>query len=292
MDEEMTSLLANKTWELCECPRGANIIPVRWIYKIKRGADGSIQRFKARLVAKGFKQLQYIEYDEVYAPTSKYAALRALLALCAEQDLDIHQLDIKTAFLYGELEEEIYMQQPPGYESGDKSTVCHLLKSLYGLKQAPRQWHLKLKATLEDIGFKPTAADAGLYVKHNKDSSVYLAVYVDDLLLAGRDVAALNEVKTHLRSLFELRDLGPVAHFLGMSITRDRDNRTLKIAQPLMITELVEKYGQTDAKAKHIPADPSNRLCAPQDEEDLLDTTKYPYSALIGSLLYLSLIHI
>ena len=111
---------------------------------------------------------------------------------------------------------------------------------------------------------------------------------MDDLLLAGKDPAAVNDVISHLRSLFELRDLGSVSHFLGMTITRDRPNLTLKLAQPLMITELAKKYGQDDARAKHIPADPSNRLCAHQDEQDLLDTETYPYSALIGSLLYIS----
>jgi len=158
-------LEANQTWVLEDLPVHASAIPVMWIYKLKTDAAGQVERYKARLVAKGFKQRDGIDFNEVFAPVSKYATLRALLAVAAEQDLEVRQLDIKTAFLNGELDEDLYVLQPPGYVTGPQSTVCHLRKALYGLRQAPRQWHICLKQALERCGFAAADADPGLFVR-------------------------------------------------------------------------------------------------------------------------------
>jgi ATP-binding cassette subfamily B (MDR/TAP) protein 1 len=151
MAEEMESLHKNNTWELVECPKGAKPVPVKWVFKIKRDATGNIERFKARLVAKGYKRREGIDFTEFYAPVSKHSTLRALLAIAAVQDLDLKQLDTKTAFLNGELEEEIYMVQLPGFEEGGKSVVCKLKKALYGLRQAPRAWYSKRRTGAHGI---------------------------------------------------------------------------------------------------------------------------------------------
>jgi len=288
MDEEVESLLANQTWTLEPVPPGATIIPVKWIFKVKRGPDGRVERYKARLVAKGFKQVEGIDYNEVYAPVSKHTTLRALLAICAKEDLELEHLDVKTAFLHGELEEVIYMQQPPGYEQGS-GLVCRLHKSIYGLKQAPRAWHTKLKEKLTESGFTVSSADPGLYILSPPDGpSLYLAVYVDDILQASKSTELMKQVKSNLLATFDSRDLGPATQFLGMEISRNRPQRTIKLSQVQMVKTLTDKYGLSQAKPKSTALTTGITLTAAKPDDELLDTSAYPYSELIGSLLYLS----
>ena len=286
MDDEMSSLHANKTWTLESLPPGKTAIPVKWVYKIKHNKDGSIDRFKARLVAKGFRQKEFIDYNEVFAPVGKYATFRTLMALVTNDDMELHQLDIKTAFLQGYLDEDIYIEQPPGYTEGEDGMVCHLIKALYGLKQAPRAWHSRLHQELDSYGFKVSEADPGLYIYNDKTDNIYLMVYVDDILIAAKDVATVIETKRKLQTSFEARDLGEAETYLGINITRDRENKTLKIDQERMIKEIVAKFGQEDAKTRATPLSTSIKLA--KDEGEPLDTACYPYAQLVGSLMYLA----
>ena len=283
MDEEMSSLLANETWTLEQPPPGVKPIPVKWVYKVKRDATGRVERYKARLVAKGFHQHEGIDFEEVFAPVSKYTTVRTLLAAAASQDLEIHQLDIKTAFLNGTIEEEVWIQQPPGY-STDDGTACRLLKTLYGLKQAPRAWHARMKTELEKMGFEATAADPALFIKRDT-STIFLLTYVDDLLIITSDSAALADTKTKILETFEARDPGPAASFLGMSIHRDRTARTLSLAQGRLTKDLLEKHGLEECKPLSTPLSTATKLTK---DGELLDTSTYTYSQLIGSLMYLS----
>jgi hypothetical protein len=195
MEEEMASLHSNNTWELEDAPPGVTPIPVKWVYKLKKDAHGNIERFKARLVAKGFKQREGVDYFEVFAPVSKHATLRTLIAKVANEDLEFHHLDIKTAFLNGELaeNERVYTTQAPGFDDGSGKTY-HLIKTLYGLKQAPRAWHERLHRELDTLGFKPSEADPSLFIQANKSSSTYLLTYVDDILIAAPDIAAVDSI--------------------------------------------------------------------------------------------------
>ena len=208
MDEEMASLQENNTWTLEQQPVGVRPIPVKWVFKIKRDALGNTERYKASL-AKGFMQREGIDYNEVFAPVRKHTTLRALLALAAAEDMELHQLDIKTAFLNGELEETVYMQQPQGLTEGEPNVVCHLRKALYGLKQAPRAWNTRLKQELENMGFTASEADPGLFVAHYKGGKVYVLVYVDDILVASK---SLEDIKHRMTEAFKVRDPG---HELG-----------------------------------------------------------------------------
>ena len=286
MDEEMASLLSNNTWSLETPPPGVKPIPVKWVYKIKRDGDGNIERYKARLVAKGFKQQEGIDYDEVFAPVSKYATLRALLAKAATDDMELHLLDIKTAFLNGDLEETIYICQPEGYVQGDSTLACRLNKTLYGLKQAPRAWHNRLHRELESYGYRASEADPGLYIYNGKAANIYLLVYVDDILIASTDKGLIQGVKQRLLETFDARDLGEASTYLGMNITRDRGSGTIKISQPRMTNDLISKFGMDDSKIRSIPVSASIKLT--KDEGEPLDKAKYPYSELLGSLMYLS----
>ncbi len=289
MAEEMASLMKNGTWKLVDCPPGVTPVPVKWVFKVKRDASGNIERFKARLVAKGFKQREGIDYNEVYAPVSKHSTLRALLSLVAVEDLELQQLDVKTAFLNGVLEEEIYMVQPPGFEEGGKNVVCKLLKALYGLKQAPRAWHTKLRTELELLGFKASEADAGLFVQHGKQKSdnVYLLIYVDDCLMvtSKANKSSLLDLKRQLASIFDIHDMGDAKFFLGMEIVRDRERRTLVLSQRRFTEELLSKYNMTETKGKLVPMSTALKL---QRDGEELDTEHYKYCEVIGSLLYLS----
>ena len=286
MDEEMASLFANKTWSVEQPPGDVTPIPVKWIFKLKYDSKGNIERFKARLVAKGFRQQEGIDYDEVFAPVGKYATLRTLLAKVAAQDMELHQLDVKTAFLQGDLEELVYVTQPPGYVLAEPSYACRLHKALYGLKQAPRAWHARLHDELMRMGFSVSEADAGLYCLGSEKGDVHLLVYVDDILIAAHGLEMVRSVKGQLMSTFDARDLGEATSYLGMTITRDRAQGTLKLAQEKMTADLVHRFGMGDGKVRSVPLSTSVKLC--QGEGDLIDTARYPYSQLVGSLMYLS----
>lgn len=284
MDDEFGSLVANKTWTLEKPPPGVTPIPVKWVYKVKRDAHGDLERYKARLVVKGYRQREGIDFQEVFAPVSKYSTLRTVLSIAAAEDMKIHQLDIKTAFLNGELEEDVWCEQPQGYESGE-GLACHLRKSLYGLKQAPRAWHLRLKAELEKMSFKESCADPGLFLKEG-EKPVYLLIYVDDIALVTKDTTELQATKRKIMETFEARDLGPCSYFLGMDVIRDRENRTIMLMQRRMTADLLAKYDMTEAKSLSTPLSTSVKLT--KDGEPL-DKEKYPYSQLIGSLMYISI---
>jgi hypothetical protein len=290
MDDEMASLAANKTWSLEKVPEGVKPIPVKWVYKVKRDSAGNIERFKARLVAKGFRQREGIDYGEVFAPVGKFSTFRTLMAIVAAQDLELHHLDIKTAFLYGELQETVFIEQPLGYEEGGSDMACHLQKAIYGLKQAPRVWHEKLHQQLVEYGFKASTADPSLYYfhgeGHGKPYNIYVLVYVDDLLIVSKSKEAVQDVKRHLKGPFDARDLGEAQYYLGIKISRDRGSQTLKLSQELMTKELVSRYGLDECKSRSTPLVPSVKLC--REDGEALDKEAYPYSQLVGSLMYLS----
>ncbi|KAJ9512234.1 hypothetical protein QJQ45_012787 [Haematococcus lacustris] len=289
MHTELASLHANGTWTLVERPPGARVLPTKWVLKIKRDATGAIEKFKARLVAKGFMQVSGVDVGDVYAPVSKHTTLRALLALAAARDMEVHQIDVEAAFLNGTLQpdEIIHIQQPEGFEEGSRNTVCRLQKALYGLRQAPRAWHAKLKQELEGMGFLASESDPALFMLPRPSGTVYLLVYVDDCLLCTEkgDFDSLNFVKQRLSSVFGIKDLGQTRWFLGMQISRDRAQGTLQLDQQQYIKELLSTNSMTEAHSKAVPMAPGTKLVK---EGDALDTAHHSYSALVGSLLYLS----
>ena len=228
-------------------------------------------------------QVQGTDFDEVYAPVGKHATLRTLLAIVAKHDLELHSLDVKTAFLNGKLDEDVYILQPPGFDDGS-GKVCKLKRALYGLKQAPRNWHLCLKAALEKLGFVASDADAGLFYTNTADR-IYLLSYVDDLLIAGSSAARVDSIKRQLMKVFDMHDLGDATEYLGMKLTRDRAAGTIKLSQSAMVVDILQRYSMSEAKPKPTPISDSTRI---QKDGEPLDTKLAPYSSLVGSLLYLS----
>ncbi|GAA0153217.1 transmembrane signal receptor [Lithospermum erythrorhizon] len=180
--------------------------------------NGKTDSYKARLVAKGFTQTYGIDFSETFAPVTKLNTIRVLLSLVANQDWKLHQLDIKNVFLNGELEEEVYMIQPPGFEK-DKSQVCKLRKSLYGLKQSPRAWFHRFSKAVKIHGYKQSQVDHTLFIKHTgKDKLTILIVYVDDIIITGNNATEAKNIKELLAREFEVKNLGMLKYFLGIEI--------------------------------------------------------------------------
>jgi hypothetical protein len=286
MVEEIAAHTANGTWDVIHIenmPLDSVLVGCRWVYAIKRDPKGNIERFKARLVGKGYMQVAGKDFDDVYASVTKHGTLRALLALAAERDWEIQQLDVKTAFLQADLHEPVYMKQPEGFDLGGPDMICHLKKALYGLKQAPRAWQQKLHSELSDMGFKQAECDPSLWILRQQEQVTYIGVYVDDMVVIGKVV---DGVKKEICTRFDARDLGDAHKFVGLEIIRDRVNRTLKITQQGYTQEILATYGMSDATAKTVPMNAGTKL---SKEGTALDTARYPYAGLVGSLLYLSI---
>ena len=228
-DAEYASLVKNKTWDLVPLPKGKNIVESKWVFKVKRNADGFVDRFKSCLVAQGYSQAEGIDYHEVFSPVIQYSTMRSLLALANMNDLEIHQMDVKTAFLQGDLDNDIYMKQPEGYVDSEKPNhVCKLNKAIYGLKQAARCWNVAIDSFLKAHGYKCSSADSCLYIKSmQKDAKkvdfVIIALYVDDILIISNNIEMVNEEKQLLSERFEMVDQGELHYILGMSVHRDRE---------------------------------------------------------------------
>ena len=259
----------------------------RWVYKKKIGSDGSIERYKARLVAKGYSQQYGQDYDETFSPVVRFESLRTLLALAVQDGLCVQQLDITTAFLNGELQEEVYMEQPEGFKvRGKEGLVCKLKHSLYGLKQAPRCWNSVLDKRLKEIGFTQTTSDPCIYVKRGKEST-YIGVYVDDILLCGRSKEQIKKVKLALVEKFDVKDLGDLTYFLSVKIEQDHRAGTTWIGQPNYTETILKKFGMENCKGLSTPVDASAKLIKGTETSEYVDESHY--QSAVGSLLYLSM---
>lgn len=196
MKEEIKSLVDNKTWTLVDLPRDKNLIGCKWVYKLKTDASGEVKKFKARLVAQGFNQKFGVDYDQVFAPVARHTTFRTLLSIAASHNMAIYHFDAKTAFLNGELQEEIYMRQPPGFTNeGSEEKVCRLSKSIYGLKQSARIWNETLHNVLINAKLIQSKADNCLYTYHEAHYNLYILIYVDDILIASESMEAIQQTE-------------------------------------------------------------------------------------------------
>lgn len=281
MEQEINSLNQNQAWTLVDLPKSRTPVGSKWVFKRKEDQHGNIVEYKARLVAQGFSQKYGEDYDEVFAPVTKSSTFRLLLSISGSRGYQIKHFDIKTAFLNGELQEEIYLKQPPGFKISDQ--VYKLKKSLYGLKQAARVWNQMINQVLIQDGFVQGQADMCLYIKHFKGKSCYIIIHVDDMLVAGTDLEIINQVYFNLAKHFQVKDLGSAKFFLGISITQDKDGNFL-LDQEHYIKKIATEAGLIDAKPSRYPLDEGYYKI--QDENLLQDNKEY--RKLIGKLLYIS----
>ncbi|XP_071679967.1 uncharacterized protein [Lolium perenne] len=287
MDEEFQALQTNQTWRLVPPKHGTNVIDCRWIYKVKHKADGAVDRYKARLVAKGFKQRYGIDYEDTFSPVVKIATVRLVLAIAVSRGWSLRQLDVKNAFLHGVLEEEVYMRQPPGYEDrGKMNYVCKLDKALYGLKQAPRAWYSRLSSQLIHYGFVASKSDTSLFIFHKPNVSIYMLIYVDDIIVASSSSAATDALLKVLSGQFALKDLGDLHYFLGIEVHKVDDGIVLN--QTKYAQDVLARVGMTHCSGSPTPLSSSEKITA--REGDLLgpeDSTNY--RSMVGALQYLTL---
>jgi hypothetical protein len=230
------------------------------------------KRYKARLVAKGFTQEYGVDYEETFASVLKHSALRIVFGLIASLDLETTLLDIKTAFLYGNLDEEIYMSQPEGFLAPREMEVCKLIKSIYGLKQAPHVWNARFNEFLVTFGLTRSTADPCIYYRHKGEEMTILAIFVDDGLACSNKKKSLQQIIEHLKKEFQIRTMD-ADRFLGLEISRDRQKRELTVTQPQFISALLKKFRIEDCNPKMIPADPHTQLSAsmsPKTEKKLM----------------------
>jgi len=285
MNDEYASLMKNQTWELVELPENKVPIGSKWLYKTKFKADGTIDKFKARLVAKGYAQQEGIDYEDTFAPVAKLNTIRLLIALATKHHWNIHQLDVKSAFLNGDLKEEVYLVQPEGFvKQGQEHLVCRLRKALYGLKQAPRSWYVKIDTFFLQNGFVKSKNDPNLYVKKDEKGNVALiSLYVDDLIITGSAHKLIEEIKVQLSQVFEMKDLGELHYCLGIEVWRE-PGKTL-ITQSKYTKEILKKFNMTACKAMSTPLEQNAKLYREDGSKEADGTL---YRQLVGSLNYLT----
>ncbi|KAL0418531.1 UNVERIFIED_CONTAM: Retrovirus-related Pol polyprotein from transposon TNT 1-94 [Sesamum radiatum] len=263
INNEIESIMQNHTWELVDLPSGSKPLGCKWILKRKYKADGSIDKYKARLVAKGFKQKEGLDFFDTYSPVTRITSIRVLIAVAALYDLEIHQMDVKTAFLNGELDEEIYMEQPEGFVvPGQEKKVCRLVKSLYGLKQAPKQWHEKFDWTILSNGFKINECDKCVYAKSTQHSFIIVCLYVDDMLIMGSNCDIILTTKKMLTKYFDMKDMGLADVILGIKISKTSDG--LALSQSHYVETILKKFKAYESPPAKTPVDLNLHLAKKQ----------------------------
>ncbi|KAM2558058.1 hypothetical protein TB2_015106 [Malus domestica] len=281
MQDEFNALQSTGTWQLVPSTSTYNLVGCKWVFRIKRKPDGSVDRYKARLVAKGYNQQEGIDYGDTFSPIPKPVTICIILTLAVQSNWFLHQLDVSNAFLHGSLKENVYMAQPPGFIDQDHPThICHLKKSLYGLKQAPRAWYEKLQSALFSMGFQASHSDHSLFVLH-QPTLVLVLVYVDDIIVTGPSSSVCNSIISQLSSQFPIKDLGDLHYFLGLEVQKSTSGAF--IHQSKYILDLLKRTKMDGAKPCATPLS-SVKL----DHTGSLLSNPDDYRSIVGTLQYLT----
>ena len=249
MEEEIEAIEKNSTWELVKLPEKCKAIGVKWIYNIKRDNSGEIVRYKARLVAKGFSQVRGVDFEKVFSPVARADSIRIIVAMAAQFKWKLHHLDVKSAFLNGYIEEDIYVDQPEGFiQAGKESYVLKLRKAMYGLRQAPRARYSKLDGTLTSMGFIRSINDQAVYTSNRSERKLWVGVYVDDMIITGSNPEKIELFKISMKTKFEMTDFGLLNSYLGIQIMQEEEE--IKICQTCYAMKLLENFKMSDCNPR------------------------------------------
>ncbi|KAJ4801076.1 hypothetical protein LUZ62_052322 [Rhynchospora pubera] len=282
MAAELDALAHNATWELVPPPSDAHVVGSKWLFRIKYKPDGSIEKYKARLVAKGYSQLEGIDYYETFSPVVKPSTVRVVLSIAISHNWPLHQLDVNNAFLHGDLEETVFMEQPPGFsDTLYPNHVCKLKKAIYGLKQAPRAWFFKLKEFLTTHQFVSSQCDHSLFILKTTSTIMYLLVYVDDIIITGNSPKAIDKLIKTLDAEFSIKDLGELSYFLGIQVSSFHKN--LHLSQHRYLQTVLTRAAMADAKPCQTPMQAGIQ---PSKFEGSLLENPHMYRSIVGALQY------
>lgn len=283
MKNEIDAVERNNTWELTELPVGKKAIGLKWVFKVKKDANGEVVKHKARIVAKGYVQQQGRDFNEIFAPVTRLETVRLLLALAAKNSWEVHHLDIKSAFLNGELQEEVYVTQPEGFvKEGKEHLVYRLVKALYGLRQAPRAWYAKLSKCLEELNFVRCPYEHAVYTKRIGEELLIIGVYVDDLLVTGTKVSIIEEFKNQMNKQFEMSNLGKLSYYLGIEVQQGKG--FIELRQSAYAKKVLEKAGMMGCNPTKYPMDPKELITKDEGGKPV-DSTEF--KSIVGGLRYL-----
>jgi reverse transcriptase-like protein len=268
-------------YEVIPCPKGQKVVGSKWVFHIKHGPDGTIQKYKACVITQGFTQIKNIDYDETFAPVAKFTSLCTILTIAAEEDLEVHQMDVKSAYLNGVLKEEIFMEPPPGFDVPEGMVLC-LVKAVYGTKQGGRIWYENIRSKLEAMGYKHTEADHAVFTCVQDSKHSIIALYIDDITIASKNLKIISQDKEALKKHYEMTDLGEISWILGMHVTRDHAVGWIALSQEKYIMEVLERFRKTNIRPISTPMltnEQLKKLTSPEINMQL-------YQSVIGTLMY------
>ncbi|GJT66560.1 putative ribonuclease H-like domain-containing protein [Tanacetum coccineum] len=284
MQEELLQFKIQKVWTLVDLPYGKKAIGTKWVYRNKKDERGIVVRNKARLVAQGYKQEEGIDYDEVFAPVARIEAIRLFLAYASFMNFVVYQMDVKSAFLYGTIEEEVYVSQPPGFVDPEfPEKVYKVEKALYGLHQAPRAWYETLSTYLLDNGFYRGQIDKTLFIKRVKGDILLVQVYVDDIIFGSTKKSLCTDFEQIMHKRFQMSSMGELTFFLGLQVKQKEDG--IFISQDKYVGEILKKFGFSSVRTASTPMETNKALTKDEDGEDV---DVHLYRSMIGSLMYLT----
>ncbi|GJV43091.1 retrotransposon protein, putative, ty1-copia subclass [Tanacetum coccineum] len=290
INAEMQSMKDNQVWRLVDLPPDCKTVGSKWLFKKKTDMDGNVHTYKARLLAKGFTQLYVVDHEKTFSLVADIRAIRILIAIAAFYDYEISQMDVKSAFLNGYLDEDIYMVQPEGFfDPKHPRKVCKLQRSIYGLKQASRSWNKRFDEEIKRFGFAQILDEPCVYQKASGSNVTFLILYVDNIIIMENHIPSLQSVKTYLGKYFAVKDLGEAAFILEIKIYRDRSKQLIGLSQSDYMDKILKRYRMDNSKRGYIPMQERFDLNKTQGDStpgEVKRMQNVPYASAVDSIMY------